>query len=368
MALRSNLVMPRLVTNDFGAEVAQKGSTISIPLPSDMTVTDVVPAAFAPDPQNIAPTTAQIPLSNWKESAFTLTEKEVAQIVAGVAPMQLSAAMQAMAFAINSSILNNYFYVGSTVGAAGTTPFASSVLIANTAGATLSNFYAPMTDRNIVLSPTGYANALSLSNFAFYLNAGDTDAVRRGEIKQKFGFDWAADQQIPTQTHGTLTGTVTVTGVNAANAADVMTSTIGLTTASGAAFNANVGDVLTFSGDTQTYSVVVSANIAASSTGTITIAPAKQVATAGGETVAMTGTHVVNLAFHKSAFAFASRPLADDNLGGRDPDLEHSVVDPVSGIAMRLIIRREFHRTRAAFDVLWGTAPVRPQLAVRIMG
>lgn len=86
-ALRSNCVMPRLVLNDFGEEVRQRGEVIQIPMPSAMTTTKVVPAAFAPDPQGIAPTTAAIPLDNWDEAAFDLTEKEYGQIINGVVPI-----------------------------------------------------------------------------------------------------------------------------------------------------------------------------------------------------------------------------------------------------------------------------------------
>jgi hypothetical protein len=62
-----------MVNSDFGDEVKQKGDTIQVPVPSIMTATDVVPGAYAPDPQNVAPTTAPIALSNWKEAPFTHT-------------------------------------------------------------------------------------------------------------------------------------------------------------------------------------------------------------------------------------------------------------------------------------------------------
>lgn len=383
MALRSNLVMPNLVMNDFGTEVRQKGEVIQVPMPSLMTTTAVTPAAYAPDPQNIAPTTAPIALDNWYESAFTLTEKEVAQINAGVTPMQLSAAMQALAFQINSSIIANYKYVPNIVGTAGTTPFASSPAVATSAGAILTNQLAPMMDRRLVLNPTAYANAVVLPQFAYALYAGDTEANSQGIIRHKFGFDWAQDQQIATQTAGTLTGTVTasatvtsttygaLTSEGTSSTAGMPVSTVTINTGTTSSFAPNVGDIITFSGDTQTYTVLSGSSLGASTSGSFTIFPQKVVTLAGGETVTLTASHVANLAFHKEAFAFASRPLTDNGLpglGGRDPNLQYYVPDPVSGIHMRLIIREEYHRTRAAFDVLWGTAPIRPQLAVRVMG
>jgi hypothetical protein len=362
-ALRSNLVMPGLVTNDFGTEVAQKGQIIQIPLPSLMTTTAVVPAAYAPDPQNIAPTTAQIPLNSWYESAFTLSEKEVAQIIAGIAPMQMTAAVQALAFQINASIFLNYQQVPNLVGTPGTTPFASSPAVVMSAATQMTNQLAPMSQRSVVLAPNAWGNAVILPQFAYALYAGDTDAVRHGVIKQKFGFDWAQDQQVPTQTAGALTGTVTASGAQAAGVTSVTIATAG-----SSSFSPTVGDIIAFSGDAQQYAVQSGTALGASTSGAFVITPAKVVALAGGETVTLAASHVVNLAFHKQAFGFASRPLENDRLGGHDPDMSMMVPDPVSGINMRLIVREEYHRTRVAFDVLWGTAPIRPLLASRIAG
>lgn len=363
-ALRSALVMPRLVMNDFGEEAREKGEIIQVPLPSAMSTTAVVPAAYAPDPQNIAPTTAQIPLDSWQEAAFTLTEKEFAQVVAGVVPIQLSAAVQALAAEINLSILNNYTAVGNSVGTAGTTPFATTVTAATSAATTLTQNLALLSDRKIVLDPVAWGTAVALPNFSYYLYSGSTDAIDKGIIGNKFGFDWAQDQQVPLQTAGAKTGTVTANGAQAAGV-----TSVSIATATASSFAPNVGDLITFAGDAQTYAVQSGAALGASATGSFVIAPAKVVALAGGEAVTLVASHRVNLAFQRQAFGFASRPLKDRIMGGeRNPDMEMMVPDPVSGITMRLIVREEYHRTRVAYDVLWGTAPIRPQVACRILG
>jgi hypothetical protein len=129
-----------------------------------------------------------------------------------------------------------------------------------------------------------------------------------------------------------------------------------------------VGDIITFSGDTQTYTLTANATQASASTNVnLAISPPKAVALAGGETITVAASHVVNLAFARDAFAFASRPVKPMNLG-KDIDDEFYVADPVSKITMRLSYRQEFHRTRFAFDVLWGTGLLRPQLATRVAG
>jgi len=369
-ALRGFLVMPSLVLNDFSAETAEKGAIIQIPIPSNMTTTTVVPAAYAPDPQNIAPTTASIPLNNWQESAFTLSENEFAQVVAGVVPIQLTAAIQALSAAVNASIFANYIYVGNATGTPGTTPFASSVAAATNAGVFLDNNLALQQDRVLVLNPNAYGTAEQLPNFAYALYSGDTETVNKGVIRQKFGFDWYKDQQVPTQTAGTLTGTVTATATQAAGL-----TAIAVATAASSSFAPNVGDIVTFAGDAQTYTVlsggVASSGLGASASGTLNIYPAKVVAIGSAVAITLSASHVVNLAFQKQAFGFASRMtkpglnLAD---GGGPVIAEMMVPDPVSGLNMHMEIRNEYRRTRVAYSMLWGTGPVRPNTACRIFG
>jgi len=369
-ALRSYCVMPSLVLNDFSAETAQKGQIVQIPLPSNMTTTAVVPAAYAPDPGNIAPTTAQIPLTNWQETGFVLSESEFAQITAGIVPIQLSSAIQALAAAVNASIFSNYIYVGNATGTPGTTPFASSVAAATNAGVILDNNYALQDDRFLVLNPTAYGQAEQLPNFAYALYSGDTETVNKGRIRQKFGFDWYKDQQVPSQTAGTLTGTVSASATQAAGL-----TAIAVSTAASSSFAPNVGDIITFAGDSQTYTVlsggVASSGLGASASGTVNIYPAKVVAITSAVAITLSASHVCNLAFHRQAFGFASR-MTKAGLGlasGGGPVIaEMMVPDPISGLNMHMEIREEYRRTRVAFSMLWGTAPVRPNVAVRVFG
>lgn len=358
--------MPRLVNSDFSTEAKQKGDTISVPIPSAISVTDVVPAAYAPDSGNVTPTTATIPLTNWKEAAFTLSEKELANIVAGIAPVQMTSAIEALATTINLSILNLYSGVYGYVGTAGATPFATDITAATQARKVLGIQKAPTGNRRIVLNPDAEANALSLAAFYGALNSADPAVITEGLIGRKFGFDWAMDQQVPTQTAGTIT-TGLIAKASTVQAVG-LTAIVCTTAASTGALALKKGDIIVFSGDTQTYAVTADATQASAATDvTVNISPGKKIALAGSETVTVKASHVVNLAFHRDAFAFASRTLNDDNLGV-NVENEMQMADPVSGLTLRLSVREEYRRIRWGFDVLWGVGLIRPELACRIAG
>ena len=129
-------------------------------------------------------------------------------------------------------------------------------------------------------------------------------------------------------------GALTVNGANEAGA-----QVVSLAKATNAA-GLKEGDILTIAGDAQTYVVM--------------------------EAVTVSGSHVMNLAFHRDAIAFATRPLMDsaNGLG----NLIQSAVDPVSGLSLRLEVSREHKRTRFSYDILYGADVVRRELGCRIAG
>jgi argininosuccinate lyase len=99
---------------------------------------------------------------------------------------------------------------------------------------------------------------------------------------------------------------------------------------------------------------------------TLNISPPLKTALVGSEAVAVKASHAVNLAFHRDAIAFATRPLVDqmDGLG----NIINTATDPVSGLALRLEISREHKRTRFSYDILYGATLVRADLAARLAG
>lgn len=365
-ALRSKCVMPSLMNNSYGTFAAEKGQVINIPIPSAITTVDVVPAAYAPDSGNLAPTVAQITLNNWREAAFTLSEQEIAHAANGYPAKQATAAIAALAEYVNSTIFAKYTKFYSGVGTPGTTPFATVVDAAVDAKEMLTGQKAPSLDRRMVLDTAAMGNALKLGAFAYILNSNDPGVMKEGEIGRKYGFDWFEDQQVPLHTAGTIT-----TGLAAKSATAVaigVSSFLATTAASTGACALVVGDIISISGHSNTYVLTAAATQGTAATDvTLEVYPPLTKALAGGEAITVKGNHRVNLAFQADAFGFVSRSLA--HVPGAEPNpYSMEVADPVSGLTLRLQVREEYHRIRWAFDMLWGVDVVRPELGTRVFG
>lgn len=362
--LRAACVMPRLVNTDYSNNPSNQGDTVNVWIPSAMTVSDVAPTAAPATPGDISPTKAPIPLDQWRHTGFFLTDKQQEEIVGGVQSKQTGEAVKALAEDINSFIFGKYLGVYGYAGTAGTTPFASDVSAATAARKVLNLQRAPLSDRRLVLDVNAEANALGLPALTTFQNTGNAQGIIEGTIGRKLGFDWAMDQQIPTHTAGTIT-----TGLisKAATAYAIGVKTITATTAaSTGACALKKGDIITFAGDTQTYTLTADATQAsAASDVTLSFEPGLAVAHVGSEAVSVKASHVVNLAFHRDAFAFVSRPL--QAVSANTVEMM-SVPDPVSGVTLRLEVVRQNKQLYFDFDVLYGAACVRPELACRIAG
>ena len=366
LALRQNCVTPRLVNRSYENLAAQKGAAINVPIPSAIAVNDVAPANYAPTTQDSVPTSAVITLDQWKEAPFYLTDKDILQAMDGIIPMQASEAVKSLANTIDSYILGLYKGVWSYGGTAGTTPFGDGKTTdINQARKRLNQQLAPLGDRYFLFDPETEAAAAAVPAFQAIYASGDSTAIQTGAVQNKLGFGWFMDQNVPTHTAGTIT-----TGViaKAATAQAVGLSTIvGTTAASTGAVALVVGDIISIAGSTQTYTVTEAVTQASAATDfSVKISPPLVNALAGSEAITVKASHVVNLAFHRDFAAFATRPLEQTGTGFGNHIM--SEVDPVSGLSLRLEITREHKRVRFSYDVLYGAAIVRPQLATRLAG
>lgn len=360
-ALRENAVMPRLVNTDYGSDARKRGSSVDVYIPSSLgDADDVTPGPLPVQPADLTPKFVPVVLNRWKKKDFYMTDRDLGEVADGYYNVQVTEAARSIANAVDKDLLALYKSVYGFAGVAGQTPFqekegASAVYkglgAARDARKVLNRQLAPMENRRIVLDVDAEAGATALPEFVSALNAGTDQTIREGSIGRKLGFDWDLNQNILSHTTG-VAGTLTTSG--AGNIAGSETLTV-----AGATSPPVPGDTFSIAGDEQGYVV---------KSGTLTswqISPPLKVAAADGAAITPVADHVVNLAFHRDAFALAVRPLQDiDPLGNRI----ETFTDDKSGLTMRLEISRANKETIFSFDILYGCAVIRPEFACRILG
>lgn len=356
MALREQVIMPRLVNFDYSTDAAEKGDVINVPIPVSQTASAVVPGPTPPTPADKAPTTTPINLDKWFHTDFHLTDKQLTEIDRDdvFIPMQMGESLRALANEINQNIWTHYKGIYGIVGTPGTTPFTGGVDDAVDLRKELHIQLCPRSDRRAVLDFVAEAEALKQAPFRDASASTDRAVIIEGEIGRKYGFDWFTDDHVPTHT---TTGSNDWLVDDLSHAAGVKTLTVDT-----GGTEPLFGDIFTVAGDSQTYVVI-------SKTATVwTIEPAGKIDLDDNAIITFKASHVVNLGFHRDAFAYATRPLtqtmADLELGHRIASLQ----DPKSGVVLRLEVSRQFKQTVWDFDVLWGSALVRRELAVRLAG
>lgn len=264
-------------------------------------------------------------------------------------------------------------------------------------GQRLTDELSPLADRTAILNPASMVEFMDATKGLFAAQSNLNEQFREGMMGRTGGFDVGENTLLPPHTTGTMAGSPLTFGttLGLSTTANSWTSTTALSI-TGATGNGTLkaGDIFTLSG---VYAVhpeskantgrlqqfVVQADLTmttATSTYTVTVKPAliygsgnafqncalSGVSDTSGLTVTRLGASATafaqDLFFHKDAFAFASVDLEDVSPYGASCTRATS-----DNIAMRFI--QQYNSTDdvviGRFDVLWGFAPLLPELAVR---
>lgn len=360
VALRESVRLPRLVNSSYSQLASRKGNVINVPIPSAIAATNVSPSITMATNVASAPTVALVTLDFWKEATFHLDDSEMVSVMEGTIPMQASEAVKALANSVDTYIMGKATGVYGMAGVPGTSPFSGSLNMAVSARQLLNEQLAPLSDRRVVVDPTAESNLLLNTQVLQFDQRGDRGGIITGTIGTKLGFDWYMDQNITSYTPGTGWATG-YTASTVGGAVGDATLNITNTTASGTVL---VGDIFTSAG--QQHVVTAAATASATVPFAVAFNPALKTAVATGDAITVVGTaYTRNLAFHRDAFAWASRPLGDVPALG---SAFQSVSDPVSGITLRLEVSRQYKQTTFSYDILGGANLIRPELAVIIAG
>lgn len=363
--LRENIVMPFLVNRGYSSEAAQRGDTVTIPVPSAMTAEDVTSGLIKDmvAPQDVTPSSVTIPMDQWKKADFAMTDKDLVEIQEGYLPLQAESAVKALANKVDQDLLgmiSGLYGFSGTLGADEGFKTISDVVAARRV---LNEQLAPMDPRYLVVGPQGEAEMLSIQAFHDASFGVGGEAILEGRLTRRLGFGIAMDQNVGTLTQAAGPGDVTVSFDEAVSA-----KTVSADAGTGEFAVGALVDIATISGN-----FVITSVTGTGSSAIYGIEPALPAGASGGP-VAMSDAvgvttgeaYEANMAFHRDFAAFVTRPLAAgaEGLG----TVVRSISDPESRLTLRLEISRENKQTRWCWDILYGFALIRRELGCRVGG
>lgn len=366
LKLRAENMASRLFHRDFLNTPAETGDVINVTLPTNYTATQITPGHAPTAPQDSTPVKRSLALDQWWGVEIGITDKQLGEIQRGVFNADLDSAFTALVEKWNSSIYAATAKWHNFVGAAGTNPFATDETVFLSALQILNENRIPRMGRVGILNPAAEALAFKIEAFTRADARGDGSALVTGKLGKAYGVDLYGDQLVHQHVSTPFTaGAVTVNGVQAVHAGTTdygRTGTLSIAKATNAS-PLVAGDVLTITGDPQTYVVLANVSLGVGNT-TVAIAPALKTATVGGEVITKLATHVINPVAHPMAISIASRPVA--GLSGLG--IIETQNDPQTGLALTVELERQHFQSKMKISALWGVDSFRPEFGVRMLG
>lgn len=377
---------------EFAKSGMKAGDTINMRLPSKYTVR--TNATFAGQDHFERSTPLAVLSQYGVDVSFTTKDRtlsldDYSKRVLRPAMKQLAAKIEYDALVAAYKTVNN--------GTNGTTNTSLTYRYFQKTAQRLTDELAPVADRSAILNPGSMVEFLDATKGLFAAQSNLNEQFREGMMGRTGGCDVGENTLLPPHTTGTMAGSPvtfgTTLGLSTTANSWVSTTALSVTGAT-ATGTLKAGDIFTLSG---VYSVhpeskvnsgrlqqfVVQADVTmttATSTYTVTVKPAllygsgnafQNCALSGvSDTSALTLTRLgasatafaQDLFFHKDAFAFASVDLEDMSPYGAA--CSRAVSDNIS---IRFIQQYDSSAdaVRGRFDVLWGFAPLLPELAAR---
>jgi len=363
---RAQMLATRVVNLSFDSAPAERGDTINVTYPTNYAAKAISPGAAPVEGDAATPSKVPLVLDQWFDVSTNINDKQLSEIQRGIFNAEQDAMVVALAEKVNASIYAQAASFYNVAGGAGTNPFATNEDPLLAAIQLLDESRCPASGRVGVLTPAAKSKALKLGELTRYDARGEGSAKITGVLGNAYGVDLMMDQLIHTHTSTVFTaGAVTANGVNAIGAGSTdngRTGTISIAKATNTS-PLVAGDVLTISGDTQTYTVLANVTLAVGNT-TVSIAPALVKATAGGESIALTATHKAMPVMHRDAISFASRPVRPLEGIGNVATLS----DPQTGLSITVELQRQHYQNKLAVSCLWGAKSFRPEFGVRLLG
>jgi len=353
--LRSNLVFPALSFNDYSDEYAKKGDTIQVRKPPIYKANEFSDTITVQDTKEES---VLVTLDKIADVSVSLTAKEMALSLEDFTKQVLEPAAAALAEKINADGLALYKDIPYVCGEAGVTP--SQLGNFSEAAKILNDNKAPVSGRSAVWNSSALAAFQTLPAVVNAEKCGSNQALREGSIGRVIGLDNYMSQQVWDHIAGNIASTTTIvpSAAVAAGAKSMTLKASGSGTLSGKIAK---GDIFTVGG--KTYTVTADAEVKSNAVTVEFYPAAPEGGMAATDVITFTGSHAANLAFHKNAFGFVTRPL-EKAVGAE------SYVTSFDGITLRVTVDYNIaNKTQTmSIDTLYGFKTLYPELAVRVLG
>ncbi len=348
------------VTIAASSERASLNQSIQVSKEGEIVGVDATPSMTAPEPAIQTPTVTTVTISNSKAYPFQITGDVQKGYNTGVGWVngragRIAQALRAATNDVEATLAGLYTEFGRAEGIAGTTPFASTLSNSAQLGKILTDNGAPLAERQLVIDTAAGANVRTLTQLTNVDQAGTADTLRLGSLLNIHGFRFSESAQINSTTAGTGTGYL----VNDAAVA-VGDVSITLDTGSGTVL---AGDVVTFAGDTNQYTIVtaITANVV------VIAEPGLRVALADNAAMTVVATATRNMAFNRSSIVLAARPVAMPEEGDEADDVE-MIIDPVSGLPFEIALYKGYKMNRWEINLAWGAKVVNERHTALLLG
>ena len=358
------------VTRDMTFERAAVGQTVRSPVAPAAFASDISPNVTPPDDGDQVIGSVDMTITKSRRVPVRWEGEEERGLDnngAGINTIlrdQFAQAMRTLVNEVEFDLAAHQVQFSRAYGSAGTTPFgtAGNFTDASYAAKLLKDNGAPPTGNMLVLDTSAGANLIGVQSRTDI--AGQDRMLRQGVLLDTAGFAIRESAQIA-QGFGSnvITGTVTVTGINA-----VGVTSIGVTTAAASGVIAIAGDIITFAGDSEKYIISADVTIGAATTGTVVLAaPGLRKATTAAQAISGVAASSRSMAFAPSAIALATRAPALPKQGDM-ATARRIITDPVSGLSFEVSIYPQYRQVQYEFALAWGSQCVKTEHGVLLLG
>ncbi len=374
--LRAEMPILRLVATDATVgEVGWVGKTLNIPFPGTFVAQDKVEGTPVTPQQPTGGAFVPVTLSRHKVVDFMPEDFANAQSNRNLMQRYMEPATTAIVEAVTNDLFSLYASLSApSVGTLGTGINAAAI---RQARKTLFDARAPRTNRSIIVGDSDEIAILGDSELKEYFAFSRNEAIAEGSIGRVYGFDIYSSQLAPTYapasqkaqtvsiTGGPTGGSFTLTYEAQTTAAIPYNATALQVEAALAALSSlGPGKVRCSGGPLPGTAITVliigdATPTALTHTDSLTggTSPAVVITDVGTQTAAN-----FNLAFHRDAMIFVSRPFRDipEGYGA----VAASMMDPDTGLTIRVLTGYDIANRgmRVGLDVLYGFSALRPSL------